>query len=387
MPSPGEVRRTDTENNPYVIVCATILAVGLLAYLAFFRSAKPAETRAFLSARGADSLSDGFSEQHLTTNRDAYRAYIQGRYYSSKETTPALEQAIQQFQEALRVDPNYALPYAGLAEAYALLGLHYDSNDMNPSDVMPRAKAAAIKAIELNDSLAETHTALAAIKQRYDWDWTGAEIEFKRALELNPNLVEAHRWYSSYLSAMERHSEAIAKIKRAQALDPLSIGLRRGEGWVLYIARRYQEALEKFQQANKIEEGRGPGAHRSLAFIYEGNGMYQQAIDEHQKAIAIEGETTSGQCYLGYALALAGRRREAEEILNRLKKSKHYVSPTELAGLYVMLGDNEGAIAMLERAYTEHDLQLQTLKIDPHLYSLRFDPRFQDLVRRVGLSP
>ncbi len=180
----------------FVVACATILAVGVLAYLAFFRTAKPAETRAFLSARGADSLSDGFSEQHLTTNRDAYRAYIQGRYYSSKETTPALEQAIQQFQEALRVDPNYALPYAGLAEAYALLGLHYDSNDMNPSDAMPRAKAAAIKAIELNDSLAETHTALAAIKQRYDWDWSGAEIEFKRALDLNSEYAHGHQEYS-----------------------------------------------------------------------------------------------------------------------------------------------------------------------------------------------
>ena len=227
----------------FVVVCATILAVGVLTYLAFFRTAKPAEPRAFLSARGGDSLSDGFSEQHLTTNRDAYRAYIQGRYYSSKETTPALEQAIQQFQEALRVDPNYALPYAGLAEAYALLGLHYDSNDMNPSDAMLRAKTAAIKAIELNDSLAETHTALAAIKQRYDWDWSGAEIEFKRALELNSEYAHGHQEYSHYLSARGRTTEAQAEMKRAQDLDSQSLSMGKDLGDLFYLARDYDQAL------------------------------------------------------------------------------------------------------------------------------------------------
>ena len=266
----------------FVVACATILAVGALAYLAFFRTAKPAETRALLSARGADSLSDGFSEQHLTTNLDAYRAYAQGRYYSSKETTPALQEAIQQFQEALRDDPNYALPYAGLAEAYALLGSHYDSNDMNPSDAMPRARAAATKAIELNDSLAETHTALAAIKQRYDWDWSSAEIEFKRALELNPEYAHAHQEYSDYLSAMELTTEAQAEMKRAQDLDSQSLSIGKSLGDLLYLARDYDRALEQYRRTLKLDptDPVGVSIHRAMGWAYEFHGMHEQAIAE-----------------------------------------------------------------------------------------------------------
>ena len=266
----------------FVVACATILAVGALAYLAFFRTAKPAETRALLSARGADSLSDGFSEQHLTTNLDAYRAYAQGRYYSSKETTPALQEAIQQFQEALRDDPNYALPYAGLAEAYALLGSHYDSNDMNPSDAMPRARAAATKAIELNDSLAETHTALAAIKQRYDWDWSSAEIEFKRALELNPEYAHAHQEYSDYLSAMGLTTEAQAEMKRAQDLDSQSLSIGKSLGDLLYLARDYDRALEQYRRTLKLDptDPVGVSIHRAMGWAYEFHGMHEQAIAE-----------------------------------------------------------------------------------------------------------
>ena len=224
---------------------------------------------------------------------------------------------------------------------------------------------------------------MAGIKQ-HEWDWEGAEHEFQRAIQLNPSLVAARLGYSSYLSMMARHTEALAEIKRAQELDPLRVGLRRNEAFKLSLAHRYDEALELIQQTLK-EGPLDAGALRTSGFIYEAKGMYEEAIAAHRKANSMGAETTGGLCYLGYALAAAGRRGEARAILGKLNTTKEYVSPAELAGLYATLGDTEGAIALLEKAYAAHDLQLQYLKVDPHYNSLRPDPRFQDLIRRVGL--
>jgi tetratricopeptide (TPR) repeat protein len=265
----------------------------------------------------------------------------------------------------------------------ARVHLHFAGNSwLDPKEANARAKAAALNALRLDETLPEAHTALALMKQ-HEWDWAGAEREYKRAIELNPSLVEAHDRYADYLSVMERHDEALAEIRRAQELDPLQIRLRSREAFLLYLARRYDEALE-LMQTLKLEPT-GAGAHFGLGYMYEGMGMYEEAIAHHQKTINMGGETTGGLCYLGWALAGAGRRREAQAILDKLKTTKEYVSPAELAALYALLGDKEGAIAQLEKAYAAHDLQLQYLKVATQYDSLRSDPRFQDLVRRVGL--
>jgi len=350
----------------FVVACATILAVGVLAYLAFFRTAKPAETRAFLSARGADSLSDGFSEQHLTTNRDAYRAYIQGRYYSSKETTPALEQAIQQFQEALRVDPNYALPYAGLAEAYALLGLHYDSNDMNPSDAMPRAKAAAIKAIELNDSLAETHAALAAIKQRYDWDWSGAEIEFNRALDLNSEYAHGHQEYAHYLSARGLTTEAQAEMKRAQELDSQSLSIGKDLGDLFFLARDYDRALEQYRRTLRLDptDPVGVSIHRAMGWAYEFHGMHEQAIAEFIETARIQNASPERLSALRQGFdsgSMKGFWRKWLE-LQQERIVRGHINPFYLAQVYAFLGEYDRAFAFLQRACDDHSLDVAVLR-------------------------
>lgn len=319
--------------------------------------------------------------RHSTENSQAYQFYLNGRFFQRQGGVENVRKALEYYNQAVALDPNFALAWVGVADANSLFA---GNSWRNPREADAKSKAAAETALALDESLAEAHVALGRVMMG-EWEWVAAEREYKRAIELNPNLVEARRWYSSYLSEMERHTEALAEIQRAQQLDPLSIELIRREGWALNLARRYREALEKFLQANTIEETASPGPHYGLGFIYEGNRMYQQAIDEHRKAIAIEGETTSGRCYLGYALASAGRRREAMEIVNSLTSTNEYVSPTEFAGLYALLGDREEALALLEKAYAEHDLQLQNLKIDTHLDPLHSDPRFQELVRRVGL--
>ncbi|HKZ81964.1 MAG TPA: winged helix-turn-helix domain-containing protein [Pyrinomonadaceae bacterium] len=337
-----------------------------------------------ISARLQLRLSGAQQQQltkHFTENSQAYQFYLNGLFLLRQGGVDNVRKALDYYNQAVVLDPNFALAWVGVADANSLFA---GNSWRDPKEANAKSKAAAETALALDEAVAEAHVALGRIKMG-EWDWAGAEREYKRAIELNPNLVEAHRWYASYLSKMERHTEALAEIKRAQELDPLSVPLIRAEGFVLNLARRYPEALEKYQQANRIEESASPGPHYGLGFIYEGNQMYQQAIDEHRKAIAIEGETTSGQCYVGYALASAGRRREAMDIVKSLKSTKEYVSPTEFAGLYALLGDHEQAFALLEKAYAERDLQLQHLKIDSHLDPLRSDPRFQDLVRRVGL--
>jgi TolB-like protein/DNA-binding winged helix-turn-helix (wHTH) protein len=323
----------------------------------------------------------GTQEQQLTKrateNSQAYQFYLNGLFHLRKDGIENTKRALDYFHQAVTLDPNFALAWAGVARVH----LHFAGNSwLDPKEAHANAKAAAQRALDLDETLPETHTVLAILKQ-HEWDWAGAEREFKRAIELNPNLVEAKIWYSRYLSIMERHAEALAEIRRAQELDPLQVGLQLKEAWALHFARHYDEAIE-LHQSIKTEPGT---AHLGLGFMYEAKGMYEQAINEFQKAISIDGETTGTLCYLGSALALSGRRREAQAILARLKTTKEYVSPAELAVLYISLGDKEGGLAMLEKAYAAHDLQLQYLKVDSHYDSLRSDPRFAELVRRVGL--
>lgn len=318
--------------------------------------------------------------KRATANPEAYQLYLNGVFYRRKGGFENGRKALDYFNKAVALDPNFALAFTEVAYGYRFLGAN---SVLDPKEAYPKAKAAAQKALELDGMLAEAHAALGLIKFD-EWDWIGAEHEYKRAMELNSNLAEAHFRYSDYLSKLGRHTEAMAEIKRAQELDPLRIGLRGQEGANLCFARRYDEAIQHLQDLLKMEPDYS-FAHLYLGYTYSAKRMYPQAIAEYQKAIGIDGETTSAQCYLGYALAQSGKRSEAHAILDKLKNTKEYVSPAELAMIYVGLGDKEGAIAALERAYAAHDLQMQYLKVDPHYDSLRAEPRFQDLVRRVGL--
>ena len=320
--------------------------------------------------------------RRATADSQAYQFYLNGLFHYRRYGIQNTRKALDYFNQAVATDPDFALAWAGVAQAHLMFA---GGSWLDPKEANANAKAAAQRALELDETLADAHVQMALIEQ-HEWDWAGAEREYRRAIELNPSLVEARFWYARYLSTMGRHAEALAEIRRAQELDPLQIRLRRQEAWLLHLARRSDEALRLMQQTFKLEPPT-PIAHSNLAFSYEGNGMYEEAVAEHRKANNMFGETTGGLTYLGCALAGAGRRSEAQAIRDRLKATEEYVSPEELAGLYAMLGDKEGALAELEKAYATHDLQLQVLKIDLHLDSLRSDPRFQDLVRRVGLPP
>ncbi len=326
----------------------------------------------------------GTQEQQLvkraTANPEAYQLYLNGVFYRRKGGFENGRRALDYHNQAVTLDPNFALALAGVSDAYRYLAA---GGVMDPKEALPKARAAAQKALELDETLAEAHVALGLVMLD-EWDWAGAEREFKRATELNSNLADAYFRYTSYLSFMGRHTEALAKIKRAQELDPLRIQLRGQEGNALYFARRYDEAIQQLQSVIKLEPDYG-FAHVVLGYAYAIKGMQREAISEYQKQISIDGETTSTQCYLGYALAMSGKKGEAHAILDKLKSTKQYVSPAEFAILYAGLGDKDGAIASLEKAYAAHDLQMQALKVDPHYDSLRSDPRFIELMRKVGL--
>jgi len=326
----------------------------------------------------------GPQEQRLTKrateNPPAYQLYLNGQFYMRKNGVEYFKKALDYYNQAIALDANFAPAYVGKAMGYEVLA---SNSVLDPKEANATAKAAARKALELDETLADAHVVLANINTD-EWDWAGVEREVNRAIELNPNSTFAHAAYAWYLSGAGRHTEALAEIKRAQELDPLLINIQADEGFHLWLARRYQESIEKLRQVVKLEPS-SSRTHVLLGFAYECNGMYAEAITGHQTAMSLAGETTSELCYLGYALAKSGQRNRALTILNRLKTTKEYISPYELATLHVGLGEKEEALALLERAYAAHDLQMQYLKVDPHLDSIRSESRYADLVRRVGL--
>jgi TolB-like protein/DNA-binding winged helix-turn-helix (wHTH) protein/Flp pilus assembly protein TadD len=328
----------------------------------------------------------GAQEQQLTKratqNPEAYELYLNGIFLFRQPGIEGVKKSLDHFNQAIALDPSFALAWLEVGRVNSYFA---GNSVVDPKEPLAKAKAAFQRALELDETLAAAHSELARIKQS-EWNWAEAENEYRRAIELNANLAEAHQRYSHYLSIMARHEEALAENKRAQELDPLRLALRRQEAYALSLARRYDEALEKAEQTITLEAPTTGGPYYGLGLIYASSRKYQQAIDAYRKAISIMGETTSLQCYLGYALAMSGKRKEAQSLLQKLKTTKEYVSPTELASLYMGLGDKEAAMALLERAYSQRDLQLGHLKVDMHFDTLRSDPRFQDLMRRVGLK-
>ena len=316
-----------------------------------------------------------------TENPEAYQLYLNGLFYYRKFSFENGRKALDYFNQAVALDPKFALAWISIADVYRLFS---GNSWLDPQEANPKARTAVSRALELDESLPDAHRALGGIKQS-EWDWAGAEREYQRAIELDLNLAIAHAAYSYYLSVvMGQHAEALAEAKLAEELDPLRIGLRVHEGTILLRARRYDEAIAKLQEVIRLEPD-NIDAHFYLGLSYAMKGRYAEAIAEYQKSMSLNKENSTGLCYLGYALAMSGKRGEALAVLNRLKTTKEYVSPAELAVLYIGLGDKEGALAELEKAYSAHDLQMQHLKADAHYDSLRSDPRFADLVRRVGL--
>ncbi len=256
-----------------------------------------------------------------------------------------------------------------------------------PREAAPKAKEAASKALAFDETLAEAHAALAHVKTSYDWDWTGAEREFKRAIELNPNYATAHSWYSGYLDATGRLDEAAAEAKRAQEADPLSPIIGSLAGRSFYLARRYDRAIEQLRRTLEMDPNFSR-AHWYLAMAYEQVGRHEEAIAESQKAVSLSGGDPAVLGQLGHGYAVSGKRAEAQKALAELKdlSRRRYVAPFNIAIIYVGLGDKAQALEWLEKAYGDRSFQLTWIKVWPQFDSLRGEPRFQDLLRRMGLG-
>jgi tetratricopeptide (TPR) repeat protein len=306
---------------------------------------------------------------------------LKGLYHTRKYSKEGLEQGAAYFRQAIALDPNYALAYAGYAYNRALAQDWFAP----PRETMPVAKAAAEKALQLDDNLDEAHTMLADIYLFYDYNLPAAESEFKRAIQISPNSAFAHGFYGWYLTSLKRFDEGIAECQRARELDPLSSETNFLLGQSLYLARRYDLAINQFRTTIDLDPSLWV-AHDELGWVYEERGDFPGAIAEIEKARALEPNVAEPLASLGRAYALSGQAAKARQVLDQLnqKSQKINVTPYNVASIYSALGDKRSALAQLERAYQERSFYLVWLSVDPQLDSLRAEPAFQDLLRRVG---
>ena len=321
--------------------------------------------------------------KHYTDNVEAYQSYLKGMYFSSKRTSEAIRKGLAYFQRAIEIDPNYALAYSGLASSYAMLPI---TSDVPSREILPLAKEAAMKALEIDDALAEAHISLAGIKLWMEWDWQGAEKECKRAIELNPNHPRTHQRYAAILSNPGRHAEAIAEAKRALELDPVSPSTNLFLGQYFYQARQYDQAIEPLQDAIEIAPNDWV-AHLNLGKIYVQQKKYSEAIEKFQKAREFSESNTETIAVMGHALAVSGKRSEAKKVLDELMSmaKQRYVPPYNIGIVFAGLAEREQALAWLEKAYEDRDVRLVFLKVEPKWDDLRAHPRFTSLLHRVGL--
>jgi serine/threonine-protein kinase len=314
-------------------------------------------------------------------NPVAYELLLKGHFHRAKGRTENRQKAGEYFVRAIAADPGYSLAYADLSDIYRSLA---NSGLVDPKEYLPKAREAAQRALKLDEGLADGHYAMANL-MTYSWEWADAEREYKRAIELNPNLALAHRWYATYLRLMGRHEQAISEITRARDLDPLSPGVNATVGYVLTSARRYDQAILALNKAIELDRAY-PYTYLFFGHTYAAQGKYGEAVAAYTKAVEFGLDTSPTQVYLGAAAAHAGDRPRALAVLGRLRSGKERSSPAELAILLTALGERERAFASLEDAYRARDIQLQYLGVEPGFDPLRSDPRFQDLVRRVGLT-
>jgi serine/threonine protein kinase/tetratricopeptide (TPR) repeat protein len=318
-----------------------------------------------------------------TENADAYQLYLKGRYYWNKRTPDALQKAAECFQQATEKDPNYALAYAGLGDSYNLMG-YYGARP--PRDMVPQARAAVQKALEIDPSLAEAHTSLARILLIYDHNWPGAEAEFRRGIELNPNYVTGHQWYAMLLAFSGRMEEAKTQIQLALKLDPLSLIVNDAYALILDYAREYDRALEQYRVTLEMDPNFLP-ARREIGMVYEQQGKYEQAIAEFQKARQLAPHDMYVAGWLGHAYAASGKRAEAEKLLTELQQRSQsgYVPAYSFGVIYTGLGDKDQAFTWLEKSCDDRDDWVGKIKMEFFFDSLRSDPRYKDLLLCLGL--
>lgn len=330
-------------------------------------------------------VDEGRVTKRYTDNAEAYELYLKGRFFAGGNITEeGLKKSIQYHQQAIEKDPNYALAHIGLAKSYMTLGHVWGFRP--PRETFPKAKAALMKGLEIDEMLADAHTVLADYYYSYEWNWMAAEREYKRAIELNPNDASAHCGYGSYFQSMGRFDEAISERKLCRELDPLSPTATANVGYPYYFARQYDQAMEHYRKALELD----PNYSWSYLWIGQaalGKGMYTEAIADINKAIALSEGNVRMKATLGYAYAVAGKRGEGQEILGELQEQskQKYVSPYFIAVIYSGLGEKDQAFAWLEKAYQERHPYLTLLKVEPVFDNLRSDPRYAGLLRKVGL--
>jgi len=323
--------------------------------------------------------------KHFTENSDAYQLYLKGRYFWNKRTVEGLNKGISYFNEAVEKDPSYALAYVGLADSYSLLS---DYGGLPPKEAYPQAEKAAMQALALDERLAEAHAALGLIKTSYEWDWPGAEQEYRRAIELNPNYETAHQWYAEYLSGLGRHQEAITEIRRAKEINPVSLIINAVEVSVFYIARDYDQAISQGQKALEMDPHFAE-LYGYLRRCYEQKGMYKEAIAALQTRRKLAGLDADETATLREAAAATSARVYWQRRLEQqVEDSKRELSnAVDIAEIFAQLGEKDKAFKSLEKAYAERSVMMMYLKVLPNLDPLRTDPRYADLLRRVGHAP
>ena len=322
--------------------------------------------------------------KRYTDNAEAYQLYLKGRYYLNKWTAEGLKKGVEYFNQVIEMDPEFALAYSGLADCYG--SLSGEMLRLSPKDAFPRAKAAALKALEMDESLAEAHTSLALIKLNFDWDWTGAEARLKRAIELNPNYVAAYHWYSHCLVIMGRLDESLEVSNTALKLDPLDLEINAHLGWHYCQARLHDLAVDQCQRTIEMDSNFHE-AHWFLGWAFEQKEKYDKAIDEFQKAVACSNGSDRMTAELGHAYGLAGKMADAQDVLDKLRESstQHYVSPYNIALVLAGLGRTDEAFAELHKACDDRSGLLIYLKTQHSFDNLHSDPRFAAITERLNL--
>jgi adenylate cyclase len=329
----------------------------------------------------------GEEEQRLaknnTENSEEYTLYLKGLYYLNKRTRASIMKGIDYFNQSLEKDPNYALAYAGIADGYGLMGGNYY---MSPNEAYPKEREAAQYALRLDNNLAEAHAALADVLSSYDWNWEGANQEYRKAIELNPNYATAHHWYAMALANHGLFDEAIREIKRAQQLDPLSMRINQNVGYIYYQSRQYDKAIDQMRKTIRIDST-FPYGNAELGDCYFMKRQYDIAYDAYQTEVRVTGDSTN-IFLLACVDAVTGRRKEALALYDKLKEisNRKFVATSYFVFIEIYLGNKDKAFKLLERAVEEKDPYMINLKVEPKFDPIRSDPRFAHLLKEVHLA-
>jgi Tfp pilus assembly protein PilF len=321
--------------------------------------------------------------KRFTEDVEAYNLYLKGRYFWNKRTKESFRKAMEFFKQSIEKDPNFTLAYSGLADSYNLLGFY---NFAPPKEVFPKAKEAALKALKIDDTIAEAYASLAFVQLYYDWNWKDAHENFKKAVELSPGYPTAHHWYAEYLTVVGLIDEAIVEAKRALEFDPFSLIINVLLGWAFHYSYQYDHAIEQYLKTLEMDPNFAP-AHFFLGMTYVQKAMFEEAFEEFQKAKVLFGDSTLTNAALWHAYARRGKTDEVQKVLDELAKISQqiYVPLYYVAAVYADVGDRERAFHWLEKCFEEREMWLAFLKVDPIWSDLRPDPRFNELLKKMGL--